>query len=127
MIIQNVSSAALAPNFAGESAPVAVAPPQTHAAQVEPAVSSDAAPQATQQSPSQAQLQSAVDSINKSLKQQNSNLEFSIDSDTKKTVIKVVEATTGDVIRQFPSEEVLAISRAIDQMQQLGVLLRQQA
>lgn len=122
MLIQNTSSAASAQGLASDSAPVPVAAPQTKAAPVEP-------PQATIKAaaPTQAQIQSAVDSINRAMKQSNANVEFSIDQTTKQMVIKVVESSTGDVIRQFPSEEVLAISQAIDQMQQRGLLLKQEA
>lgn len=74
----------------------------------------------------QSQLQNVVDSINRALKQADKNLEFSIDEDTKKAVVKLVDSETGDVIREFPSKEALAISRAIEQMQQ-GLLLKQKA
>jgi len=37
-----------------------------------------------------------------------------------------VDTETGDVIRQFPSEDMLAISRSIDRFQQ-GLLLKQKA
>ena len=60
------------------------------------------------------------------MKQNNSGVEFSIDKDTKQTVIKVVESQTGQVIRQFPSAEVMAISREIDRMNR-AVLLKQEA
>ncbi len=76
--------------------------------------------------PSAAQLQNAVDSINKTLKLANRSLEFSVDESTNKRVVKLVDTDTGDLVRQFPSEELLAISRAIDQIQQ-GLLLKQEA
>ncbi len=76
--------------------------------------------------PSAAQLQNAVDNINKALKQENRNLEFSVDEITKKTVFQLKDTETGDVIRQYPTEEMLAISRSIDQIQQ-GLLLKQKA
>jgi len=76
--------------------------------------------------PTAAQLKSAVDNINKILKQNNNALEFNMDADTKKITIKLVDTETGDVIRQFPSEDMLAISRSIDQFQQ-GLLLKQKA
>ena len=76
--------------------------------------------------PSAAQLQNAVGNINKALKQENRNLEFSVDESTKKTVFQLKDTETGDVIRQYPTEEMLAISRSIDQIQQ-GLLLKQKA
>jgi len=132
MLIQNTSSAVAASRFTSDSAPVAVAAPQTGAAAVElqqVAVKSVAEQQATQPNvspPTAAQVQNAVDSINKVMVRNNANVEFSIDKSTKQTVIKVVESKTGEVIRQFPSEEVMSIAREIDRVQQ-GLLLKQQA
>lgn len=37
-------------------------------------------------------------------------LEFSIDEDSGRNVVKVIDSDSGDVIRQFPSEEVLKLS-----------------
>lgn len=76
--------------------------------------------------PSPAQLQGAVDKINNSMKEINSNLQFSIDSDTQRVVVKVVESGSGQVIKQFPSEEALSIAKAIDRFQK-GLLVKQSA
>ncbi len=72
------------------------------------------------------QLKNVVDNINKTLKQTNKNLEFSVDESSKKPLFKLKDTETGDVIRQYPTEGMLAISRAIDQVQQ-GLLLKQEA
>lgn len=82
--------------------------------------------QVAEPQPSSTQLQSAVDNINKMLMQDNKGVEFSVDSSTKKSVVKVVDSTTGDLIRQFPSEEGLSLTRAIDRIQN-GLLLTQKA
>lgn len=76
--------------------------------------------------PTDAQIKEALNSINKTLKQSSINLQFNVDTDTKRSVIKLIDGETGDVIRQFPSEDALAISRSIDRIQQ-GLLLKQQA
>jgi len=52
-------------------------------------------------------------------------LQFNIDDETGKTIVKVVDATTNELIRQFPSEEMLSIAKAIDQMK--GLLIQQKA
>jgi flagellar protein FlaG len=39
----------------------------------------------------------------------NTELSFSVDKDTHKTVIKVVDKGTGEVIRQIPPEETLRL------------------
>lgn len=85
-----------------------------------------AAKPVVEQQPSAEQLKSAVENVNKMLKQSESSLEFTIDTDTKKTVVKLVESSTGELIRQYPTKEMLAIARAIDQIQH-GVLLKQKA
>lgn len=127
MLIQNVSSAASAPGFTSDSGPVSVAVPRTQAAPVElPHVAVKPAAEQQAAQPTQEQLKAAVDNINRAMKQSNSNVEFSIDKDTKQTVIKVVESQTGQVIRQFPSEEILAVSRMIAEAQH-GALVKQKA
>jgi len=72
------------------------------------------------------ELKSAVATINQAMQQSGRNLEFSVDTDSQRTVVKMVDTTTGELIRQFPTESTLAISRGIDQFQQ-GLLLKQKA
>lgn len=49
------------------------------------------------------------------------NLQFSIDRDTGRMVIKVVDAVTKEVIRQIPPDEVLRLDKAMDKLK--GLLL----
>lgn len=74
------------------------------------------------------ELKLATDNINKAMQQSNQNLqfEFSMDTDTKKTVVKVVDRQTGEMVRQIPSEETIAIARSIDRFQR-SLLLNQKA
>lgn len=44
--------------------------------------------------------------------QSQRNLEFSVDTDSGRDVVKVLDGESGDVIRQFPSEDVLKLARA---------------
>ncbi len=132
MLIQNNSNMAQAPQPArpaSESMPnVVVATPQSAAAKpsVQLELPQAAVKPAAEQQPTPEQLKSVVENINKALKQSNKSLEFSVDTETKKQLVKLVDTETGDVIRQFPSEDALAISRAIDQFQK-GLLLTQEA
>ena len=105
------------PRLTGDSAPVAVVATPSNI---------EAKPALAEQQATPAQLQNAVDNINKALKQSNKNLEFSVDESTKKPVFQLKDTETGDLIRQFPTEGMLAISRSIDQYQQ-GLLLKQEA
>ena len=100
------SSAAAAPS--GQSAPVVVA-------------SGSGGGQAT----SAAELNEALERVREALAPVARNLQFSVDDDTGKTVVRIIDSSTNEVIKQFPSEEMLAISRSIDKLQ--GLLLRQEA
>jgi len=75
--------------------------------------------------PSAQQLQEAVGAINKTLESTSENLQFAVDHDTGKTVVKVIDSSTNEVIRQIPSQEVLAIAQSLDRLQ--GILLKQKA
>lgn len=137
MIIQNStppSQAALPARRVSDDAPKLVA--ETPSSRAAPVVA-DQSPKtehakttvkqagAPQQSPAE-QLKSAVNDINKAMRQSNQSLEFSVDNDTKKPMVKLVDSDTGELIRQIPSEETLAIARSIDRFQR-GLLLKQQA
>lgn len=131
MIIQNGSRPSQEPQTVGRASedvpkPVAAAP-------VGPAgrVGGGAAPQAavTPVAPQQAaseQLKKAVEEINRAMRQSSRNLEFSVDDATSRVVVRLTDTETGEVIRQIPTEETLAIARSIGEFQQ-GLLLRQQA
>jgi len=100
---------------------------RTHgAAHTEPKVAADTPARDVPRQVSAAELKSAVETLNKAMQQSNQNLEFSVDTDTKKVVVRMVDTSTGQLIRQFPSEETLAISRVIEAFQQ-GMLLKQKA
>lgn len=75
--------------------------------------------------PSAEQVKQAVHEINKSMQSHARGLEFSVDDESDRTIVKVVDTNTKDVIRQIPSEEALAISKALDQV--IGNLVRDKA
>lgn len=81
--------------------------------------------QAPSPEPSSLQVQSAVGAINHAMQLSNRNLKFSVDPETKQPVVQVVDTETGDLIRQIPSREALAIASSIDEFLQRGVLLKQ--
>jgi flagellar protein FlaG len=76
--------------------------------------------------PTTQQLRAAVDTMNHAMEQSNQNLQFSVDTETKRPVVTVLDSQTGDVIMQFPSKAILAIAHSIDQYQS-GMLLNHKA
>ena len=57
-----------------------------------------------------------VSELNHALNLSGSKLQFTIDRETETAVVTMVDSETGDVIRQIPSEEAIAIARSIDSM-----------
>lgn len=71
------------------------------------------------------QVKEAVNQIQQFTQALTQNLKFSIDEDTGKTVVKIVDAQTQEVIRQMPSEEAIKIASALGKIQ--GLLFNGQA
>jgi len=67
--------------------------------------------------PTGAELGEAVESINQFVNAQMRTLNFSVDENSGKPVVKVVDFDTKDVIRQIPGEEVLKMASAIKRLQ----------
>lgn len=59
--------------------------------------------------PTNEQIKEAVDKANQAMREANTGVEFSIDQDSRKTLIKVVDTKTGETIKQFPSKEMASI------------------
>lgn len=81
-----------------------------------------AASQSSSTLPSAQALQEAAKQLNKVAAANASTVEFSVDSSTDQAVVKVVDKSNGDVIRQIPSQEALDLAQSINQMQ--GLILR---
>lgn len=81
--------------------------------------------QQTADVPSMNQVKDAVKNLNEAMKAMSQNLEFTVDSDSERTVVKVLDKQTNEVVRQIPSPEALEIAKAVDRLQ--GLLIRQQA
>ena len=75
--------------------------------------------------PSREVVAKAIEQVNAHLAAQNRAIEFTIDPDTKAVVVKLIDKQDNRVLRQVPSQEMLEIAKALDQLQ--GKLLRSQA
>lgn len=62
-----------------------------------------------------------VRQLNEELKIFNTKLAFSIDDKTKKTVVKIIDESNNEVIRQIPPEYLLKISQRISEL--LGLIV----
>jgi flagellar protein FlaG len=70
-------------------------------------------------------VQDAVKRANETVQVLRSNLQFTVDEATGIDVVKFIDVTTKEVIRQIPSEEMLALARRLDEIK--GLLIKDKA
>lgn len=71
------------------------------------------------------ELKNVVETINQFISNTQRSLNFSLESDTNKTIIKVVNTETDEVVRQIPSEEAIALAKALKSSSEAYVLNEQ--
>jgi len=72
-----------------------------------------------------ASLVTAVNKLNEFVAPALQTVEFAIDGQSERLLVKVVDTATKKVLRQIPNEEVLAMSKTLDKLQ--GLVIRQTA
>ena len=75
--------------------------------------------------PTEAEIARAAADLERVIRPVARDLQFTLDRETGKTIVRVIDSQTRQVIRQIPSEELLAIARALSRLQ--GLLVREQA
>ncbi len=136
MTINNISSAPS--QEAAPQQPVSKTPPNSRADRLEEAEAAAKSGRNTaaargeelprssdEQEPDQASVESAVSRISDFVQNFQRDLQFSVDKESDRLVVKVVDSETQEVIRQIPSEETLRIAQNLDSPESL--ILREQA
>ncbi|MFH1815904.1 MAG: flagellar protein FlaG [Pseudomonadota bacterium] len=59
------------------------------------------------------QIEQTVDEIRRQIQPVDQNLLFTIDKETGKTIVRLIDSSTKEILRQIPSEELIAIARAL--------------
>lgn len=83
--------------------------------------------------PNKESIEEKVSELNSFMQNIQRGVQFSVDDETGHSVITVTDRETGDVIRTFPSEEMLAISAqlneslAVQEEAALGLLVKAKA
>jgi flagellar protein FlaG len=75
--------------------------------------------------PMEVKVKEAVGNLNDFVQKLTRTLQFSVDEESGRTVIKVVDSETNQLIRQIPPEEVLVLARNLANGE--GVILKEQA
>ena len=68
---------------------------------------------------SRAELETAMSNIQEFVQSVRRDLNFSLDDGNGRVVVKVTDATSGDVIRQIPSEEALKLAENLTEVRSL--------
>lgn len=63
----------------------------------------------------QAAMDQAVLQVNSFLQSQQRTLEFSVDKSTGRPIIKVIDQSTGKVLRQIPPEYIIRLAQTLQQ------------
>jgi flagellar protein FlaG len=113
------------PAIASNNPPAAATAVASQSVSAHPVPPPAAAAGARGAEPTLGQVTDAVNAINRSMSTQSRGLEFSVDADSHRTIVKVVDRQTKELIRQIPTVETLEIAHALDQAQ--GLLIKQQA
>lgn len=72
--------------------------------------------------PSAEELSELIIEVNNAPQTRLNNLRFSVDEELDINVVRVEDAKTGELIRQIPSEEMLAVARALRENTQGTIL-----
>lgn len=75
--------------------------------------------------PSEASIKDATKRLQDFVSSVRNDIQFSTDDSTGQTVVKVIDKSTQEVLRQIPSKEALEIAQALDRFK--GLLVKQQA
>jgi flagellar protein FlaG len=75
--------------------------------------------------PSREEVTKALKQINDAMPSSATRLEFSLDDDTRQTIVKIVDQSTKEVVRQIPTVEALQIAKSLDKL--AGLLINQTA
>ena len=63
--------------------------------------------------------------VQEALRPVSSGLEFSVDNRSGKTIVRVVDLETQQLVRQIPSKEIVEIARVLERLE--GLLFKDQA
>lgn len=82
-------------------------------------------PETVQEAADPQALDEAVSKVREVFHAAVPRVQFEIDSDLHRVVVKIINAESGEVIRQIPQEEILRLAKSLEGAK--GILLKEQA
>ena len=70
-------------------------------------------------------VRESVEKLNEFIRPYVTSLQFSVDEDLGRVVVKIMDGETKEIIKQIPSEDVLTLTKALGKV--AGLLVRQEA
>ena len=92
---------------------------------VSPAPTPPVAPSTLTSAQKDIKVNEAVQAINHAIRSMNTHVSFNTDTETGVATVTVTDSVTKEVIRQMPSDEVIAIARALHKFE--GLIIHQKA
>lgn len=131
MSIESISG-----NFGAQRPPIqdgATPRPMEHLPRVTPKKPEEVVPAETRANTANSQrsnndqtaVEEAVQQIADFVNKTRPELSFSVDEASGVRVVRIIDTTTKEVIRQYPSEEAIQLAQALDKLQ--GLLVRDKA
>jgi flagellar protein FlaG len=100
-------------NVVRSAAPPAVDPGQRKSVAPLDASNAGANANQTDAAASKEQVSAAVARLNKLMASSSRELQFQVDDESGRVIVRVRDAASGEIIRQMPSEEALRMARAL--------------
>lgn len=125
MPIDSINNSGYVPKVAKPAQTPAYDPTNVGQRQVLPGSGQSSPPAAAAGPQPGGDIKQAVQDLNTYAQSLQRDLHFSVDEESGETVVKVMDHESGEVIRQIPSKEVLAIAQSLKNVQ--GLLLSAKA
>lgn len=103
-----------------------VDPNRADAARLPAAIELQSIERLVKMAPAPDELKTIVSELQRTMNARASDLQFSIDEGSGKTIVRMTDRSTKDIVWQFPSEEALQISRDLENFQQ-GLMINKSA
>jgi len=88
----------------------------SEAAAAQEATKAAAAQEAAKTNVDMQKLEETISNANKVMEKMDRSLQFSVDKGTERIVVKVVDDSTGEVVREIPPEEILRLQAHFKEM-----------
>lgn len=110
----------------GKLLPQGIAAPQYQPTSIAETEHADASQERNRSSSSnQSNLNSAIAEMKRYVQSVQRDLQFEVDEESDRTIVRVVDSETGDVVRQIPAEEFLQMAKRMEELD--GLLMSEHA